>query len=155
MHIWNINALVTDLKNGTITGRHKKRYQIFFWILIALTFLPIPVGDSFKMNHYDIIDNALFIIIDGIALYFLIDIYKKRSRKDIDFFLPFCSLMIPLILRYTIWTILLTIVGCIYIIVFAPYHSLDETNLIDVIIAVILEITINIMFVHYFKKIYN
>lgn len=155
MYIWNINALVTDLKNRTITEKHKKRYIIFFWILVALIFLPLPLDDSYSMNNYDVIDYTLFIIINGIVLYFLIDIYKKRSRKDIDFFLAFFSLMTPLLFRYTIWSILLTIVGCIYIIAYAPYHSLDETNLIDVIIAVILEIIINIMFVHYFKKIYN
>ena len=97
----------------------------------------------------------MFIIINVIAIFLLISIYKKRSRKDLDFFLPFFSLMIPLFLRNILWTILLTIIGYIYIGFFAPYHSMDETNLIDVIIAAIVEIVMNIMFVHYFKKIYN
>lgn len=48
-----------------------------------------------------------------------------------------------------------TIIGSIYIVLFAPYHSLEETNNIDVSINAIVEIVMNIMFVHYFKKIYN
>ncbi|CAH0287023.1 hypothetical protein SRABI133_04121 [Peribacillus simplex] len=32
----------------------------------------------------------------------------------------------------------------------APYHSLEETNIIDVSINAIVEIVMNIMFVHYF-----
>lgn len=47
---------------------------------------------------------------------------------------------------------LLTIIGSIYIVLFAPYHSLEE---IDVSIIAMVEIVMNIMFVHYFKKIYN
>lgn len=70
MYIWNINALVTDLKYRTITEKHKKRYQIFFWILVALILLPLPIDDLYSMNNYDVIDYALFIIINGIALFF-------------------------------------------------------------------------------------
>ncbi|AZV60403.1 hypothetical protein [Peribacillus frigoritolerans] len=106
------------------------------------------------MNGYDVIDLILFFIINVIAIYLLVDIYKKRRRKELDFFLPFFGLVIPLFLRNSLWTILLTIIGSIYIVLFAPYHSLEETNIIDVSINAIVEIVMNIMFVHYFKKIY-
>ncbi len=85
-----------------------------------------------------------------IAIYLLVGIYKKRMRKELDFFLPFFGF-----LRNSLWTILLTIIGSIYIVLFAPYHSLKETNIIDVSINAMVEIVMNIMFVHYFKKIYN
>ncbi|MFI8495905.1 hypothetical protein ACIGC1_23900 [Peribacillus butanolivorans] len=156
MYIWNINKLVTALKERTVNDKQKKSYSITFWAIVALTVLSLPVVyNPSSMNRYDVIDLFLFIIINVIAIYLLIGIYKKRSRKDLDFFLPFFSLMIPLFLRNILWTILLTIIGSIYIVLFAPYHSLDETNLIDVIIAAIVEIVMNIMFVHYFKKIFN
>ncbi|MFE4897954.1 hypothetical protein [Peribacillus butanolivorans] len=156
MYIWNINKLVTALKERTLNDKQKKSYSIIFWAIVALTVLSLPVVyNPSSMNRYDVIDLFLFIIINVIAIYLLIGIYKKRSRKDLDFFLPFFSLMIPLFLRNILWTILLTIIGSIYIVLFAPYHSLDETNLIDVIIAAIVEIVMNIMFVHYFKKIFN
>ncbi|MGW6382983.1 hypothetical protein [Peribacillus butanolivorans] len=156
MYIWNINKLVTALKERTVNDKQKKSYSITFWAIVALTVLSLPVVyNPSSMNRYDVIDLFLFIIINVIAIYLLIGIYKKRNRKDLDFFLPFFSLMIPLFLRNILWTILLTIIGSIYIVLFAPYHSLDETNLIDVIIAAIVEIVMNIMFVHYFKKIFN
>ncbi|KON68604.1 hypothetical protein [Peribacillus butanolivorans] len=156
MYIWNINKLVTALKERTVNDKQRKSYSITFWAIVALTVLSLPVVyNPSSMNRYDVIDLFLFIIINVIAIYLLISIYKKRSRKDLDFFLPFFSLMIPLFLRNILWTILLTIIGFIYIGFFAPYHSMDETNLIDVIIAAIVEIVMNIMFVHYFKKIYN
>lgn len=107
------------------------------------------------MNGYDVIDLILTSIIDVIAIYLLIVIYKKRSRKDLDFFLPFFSLTIPLFLHTFVWSIPLFIIAYTYIELFAPYHSMDETNLIDIIMFTIIGIAINIMNIHYFKKIFN
>jgi len=107
------------------------------------------------MNGYDVIDLILTSIIAVIAIYLLIVIYKKRSRKDLDFFLPFFSLTIPLFLHTFVWSIPLFIIAYTYIELFAPYHSMDETNLIDIIIFTIIGIAINIMNIHYFKQIFN
>ncbi|MCK1983780.1 MULTISPECIES: hypothetical protein [Peribacillus] len=156
MYFWNINKLVMSLQTGRITGKQKKRYRITFWLLVALTMFSLSeIYNPSSMNGYDVMDLILFIIINVIAIYLLVGIYKKRSRKELDFFLPFFSLMIPLFIRNSLWTILLTIIGSIYIVLFAPYHSLEETNIIDVSINAIVEMIMNIMFVHYFKKIYN
>ncbi|MGE6613169.1 hypothetical protein ACQKFG_22090 [Peribacillus sp. NPDC076916] len=156
MFIWNINKLVIALQEGTITGKQKKGYSITFWVLVTFTVFSLPgVYNPSSRNVYDVTDLILFIIINVIAIYLLVGIYKKRSRKELDFFLPFFGLMIPLFIRNSLWTILLTILGSIYIVLFAPYHSLEETNIIDVSINAIVEIIMNIMFVHYFKKIYN
>ncbi len=156
MYIWNINKLVMALQEGTITDQQRKRYRITFWVLVALTVFSLPgVYNPSSMNTYDVIDLILTSIINVIALYLLIIIYKNRSRKDLDFFLPLFSLTIPLFLRSILWSIPLFIIGYTYIELFAPYHSLDETNLIDIIMFAIVEIVMNIMFVHYFKKIYN
>ncbi|MCR8872378.1 hypothetical protein, partial [Peribacillus frigoritolerans] len=95
-----------------------------------------------------------------------LNIEKRPQLKKYSFFivyltglcaflLAFFGILIPLFLRNSLWTILLTIIGSIYIVLFAPYHSLEETNIIDVSINAIVEIVMNIMFVHYFKKIYN
>ncbi|MFD4928469.1 hypothetical protein ACFWMS_05975 [Peribacillus butanolivorans] len=114
MYIWNINKLVTALKERTVNDKQRKSYSITFWAIVALTVLSLPVVyNPSSMNRYDVIDLFLFIIINVIAIYLLISIYKKRSRKDLDFFLPFFSLMIPLFLRNILWTILLTIIGYI------------------------------------------
>lgn len=96
MYIWNINKLVIALQEGTITNKQKKRYHIFFWVIFTLSVLAYPVVyNPSTMNGYDVIDLILTSIIDVIAIYLLIVIYKKRSRKDLDFFLPFFSLSIP------------------------------------------------------------
>ncbi|ASS93118.1 hypothetical protein [Peribacillus simplex] len=120
MYIWNINKLVMALQAETITGKQKKRYRITFWVLVALTVFSLPgVYTPASMNRYDVIDLILFIIINVIAIYLLIVIYKKRSRKELDFFLPFFSLMIPLFLRNSLWTILLTIIA-LFILSYLP-----------------------------------
>ncbi|MFF2291206.1 hypothetical protein [Peribacillus butanolivorans] len=156
MYIWNINKLVMALQEGTITDKQKKSYRIIFGLLVALSVLSLPVVyNPSSMNRYDVIDLILTSIIDVIAIYLLIVIYKKRSRKDLDFFLPFFSLTIPLFLRSILWSIPLFIIGYTYIELFAPYHSMDETNLIDIITFTIVGIAINIMYVYYFKKIFN
>ncbi|QOS90230.1 hypothetical protein [Peribacillus sp. JNUCC41] len=156
MYIWNINKLVMAIQEGTITDKQKKSYSIIFWVIVALSVLALPVVyNPSSMNRYDVIDFILTSIIDVIAIFLLIIIYKKRSRKDLDFFLPFFSLTIPLFLRSILWSIPLFIISYTYIELFAPYHSLDETNLIDIIMFAIVGIAINIMNVHYFKKIYN
>ncbi|MCU6599696.1 hypothetical protein OCO53_04370 [Peribacillus frigoritolerans] len=156
MYIWNINKLVIALQEGTITNKQKKRYRIFFWVIFTLSVLADPVVyNPSTMNGYDVIDLILTSIIDVIAIYLLIVIYKKRSRKDLDFFLPFFSLTIPLFLHTFVWSIPLFIIAYTYIELFAPYHSMDETNLIDIIIFTIIGIAINIMNIHYFKKIFN
>lgn len=156
MYIWNINKLVKALQEGTITDKQKKSYSILFGVIVALSVLTLPVVyNPSSMNRYDVIDFILTTIIDVIAIFLLIVIYKKRSRKDLDFFLPFFSLTIPLFLRSFLWSIPLFIISYTYIELFAPYHSLDETNLIDIIMFAIVGIAINIMNVHYFKKIYN
>ena len=156
MYIWNINKLVMALQEGTISDKQKKSYHIVFWVLVAITVLPLPVVyNPAIMNRYDVIDLILYIFINAIAIYLLIGIYKKRNRKDLGFFLPFVGLMIPLFLRNILWSILLTIIGYTYIFLFAPYQPFEETNIIDVIITAIVEIAMNIMFVHYFKKIFN
>jgi hypothetical protein len=43
MYIWNIKKLVMALKEGTISDKQKKSYRIIFWVLVALTVLPLPV----------------------------------------------------------------------------------------------------------------
>ncbi|MCK1983799.1 MULTISPECIES: hypothetical protein [Peribacillus] len=156
MYIWNINKLVMALQEGTITDNQKKSYSIIFGVIVALSVLSLPVVyNPSSMNRYDVIDFILTSIIDVIAIFLLIVIYKKRSRKDLGFFLPFFSLTIPLFLRSFLWSVPLFIIAYTYIELFAPYHSMDETNLIDIIMFTIIGIAINIMNVHYFKKIFN
>ncbi|MGE8021600.1 hypothetical protein ACQKOM_22305 [Peribacillus frigoritolerans] len=80
---WDINKLVKALQAGTITGKQKKRYWITFWVLVALTVFSLPgVYNPSSMNGYDVIDLILFFIINMIAIYLLVGIYKKRMRKE-------------------------------------------------------------------------
>jgi hypothetical protein len=156
MYIWNINALVSALREGSLTEKQTKNYRVAFWVIVALSIMSFAyMLDISTMNKYDVIDTIQFVLINGIGLYLLFYIYKKRNRKDLDFIIPFISLSIPLFIRSILWTILVSIIGYTYILFFAPYHSMDETNLIDVLISTIVDIMINVMFVHYFKKIFN
>ncbi|SES45266.1 hypothetical protein SAMN05518872_1181, partial [Psychrobacillus sp. OK032] len=36
-----------------------------------------------------------------------------------------------------------------------PYQSLYETNLMDLTISIVVEVVYNLMFIHYFQKIYK
>jgi hypothetical protein len=154
MYIWNINALITALREESVTEKQKKSYRTTFWILLALTLLSLPiVNNPSSMNKYDFIDLICFVIINALGLYVLIKIHKKGNKKE--FFFPFISLVIPIFLRYILLLIILTVIGYIYIFMFAPFHSMEETNLIDLIISITVEIIYNLMFIHYFKKIFN
>ncbi|MBM7692217.1 heme/copper-type cytochrome/quinol oxidase subunit 4 [Peribacillus deserti] len=154
MYIWNINALVTALRENTLSEKQKKNYQITFWILTALTILSFSIVISpSTMNTYDLIDLICFLAINAVGIYILFQIHKKGHKKD--FFLPFFSLTIPIFLRTTLLSIGMNIVGYSYILFFAPYHSMEETNLIDIIISIIVEVIFNMMMIHYFKRIYN
>lgn len=154
MYIWNVNALITALREDSFTEKQKKSYRITFWIIIALTVfsLPVVVNPS-SMNKYDYIDLICFVVINAIGLLVIFRIYKKGNKKE--FFLPFISLTIPIFLRYMLLFIILTVIGYTIIFPLAPYHSLEETNVIDLTISITVEVVYNLLFIHYFKKIFN
>ncbi len=136
MYIWNINALVTALKEDSFTEKKKKSYRVTFWIILAITVLSLPmVNNPSSMNKYDIIDLICFIVINGIGLFVLFCIYKNGNIKG--FFLPFISLTIPIFLRYILLFTTLTVIGYTFIFPFIPYYSLDETNLMDLTISIV------------------
>ncbi|WP_163102187.1 hypothetical protein [Peribacillus alkalitolerans] len=154
MYIWNINALIAALREDSLTEKQKKNYRTTFWVLLAFIVLSLPiVYNPSSMNKYDFIDLISFVVINSLGLFVLIQIHKKGNKKE--FLLPFISLVIPIFLRYILLFIILMVIGFIYIFIFAPFHSMEETNLIDLIISITVEIFYNLMFIHYFKKIFN
>lgn len=154
MYIWNINALVTALKEDSFSEKTKKNYRVTFWILLSITVISLPlVYNPFSMNKYDIIDLISFIVINAIGLFVVFRIYKNGNKKD--FFLPFISLTIPISLRYILLFFILTVIGYTFIFPFVPYYSLEETNLMDLTISIVVEFVYNLMFIHYFNKIFN
>lgn len=154
MYIWNINALITALREDSFTEKQKKSYRSVFWVFVAIAILSLlTVYDFSTMNQIDIIDFICFIIINGIGLFVIFRIYQKGSRKD--FLIPFISLTIPILLRNILLFIALDGIGYFVIYDLLPYQSLDETNLMDLTISIITEFVYNLMFIHYFKKIYK
>ena len=154
MYIWNINALVKALKEDSFTEKNKKSYRVTFWIILAITVLSLPIVENpSSMNKYDIIDMICFIIINAIGLFILFRIFKNGNKKE--FFFPFISLTIPILLRYLLLFIILTVIGYTFVFPFLPYYSLEETNLMDLTISIVVELVYNLMFIHYFKKIFN
>ena len=154
MYIWNINALITALREDSFTEKQKKNYRTVFWILGVIAVLSLlSILDFSTMNQLDKIDFFCFIIINGIGLYIVYRIYKKGNKKA--FFLPYISLSIPIMLRNIILIIALNVIGYFVIYDFLPYQSLEETNLMDLTISIIVDVVYNVMFIHYFKKIYK
>jgi len=150
MYFWNINALITALREDSFTEKQKKNYRNLFWILAIITVLSAPIVYNFStMNQIDIIDFICFIIINGIGLFVLFRIYKKGNLKK--FFLPYISLTIPILLRNILLVIALDVIGYFFIYDLLPYQSLDETNLMDLTISIIVNVVYNLMFIHYFK----
>ena len=144
----------TPLREDSLNDKQKKRYRITFWIILALTVLSLPIAfNPSSMNRYDFIDLICYVVINAIGISVLILIYRKGSKKE--FLLLFFSLTIAIFLRTTLLLIILNVIGYTYIIFFAPYHSMDETNLIDIIISITFEVVYNLMLIHYFKKIFN
>ncbi|ALC85272.1 hypothetical protein AM499_05165 [Bacillus sp. FJAT-22090] len=154
MYIWNINALITALREDSFTEKQKKNYRSVFWIIVAIAVLSLPtVYDFSTMNQIDVIDFICFIVINGIGLFIIFRIYQKGNRKG--FFIPFFSLTIPIFLRNILLIIALNGIGYFVIYDFLPYQSLYETNLMDLTISIVVEVVYNLMFIHYFKKIYK
>lgn len=154
MYIWNINALVTALRENSFTEKQKKYYRSVFWIIVAISVLSFPtVYDFSTMNQIDIIDFICFIIINGIGLFVLFRIYKNGNKNE--FFLPYISLAIPILLRFILLVIALNVIGYFLIYDLLPYQSLEETNLMDLTISIIAQVIYNLMYIHYFKKIYK
>lgn len=154
MYIWNINALVAALKEDSFTEKTKKSYRVTFWIIIAINVLSLPiVYNPTSMNKYDIIDLICFIVINAIGLFVVFRIYNNGNKNE--FFLPFVSLTIPIFLRYILLFSILTVIGYTLIFPLVPYYSLEETNLMDLTISILVEFIYNLMFIHYFKKIFN
>ncbi|TCN22664.1 hypothetical protein [Mesobacillus foraminis] len=154
MYIWNLTALILALREDSLNEKQKKTYRNVFWILAALTILTLPVVvDPSSMNTYDMMDLACFIVINAIGIMMAYGIYKKGVHED--FFLPYFSLNIPIFIRTTILSILLMIIGYTYILMFAPQHSMDGTNVIDLAISIIVELVFNAMLVQSFRKVYQ
>ncbi|AMO84337.1 hypothetical protein B857_00926 [Solibacillus isronensis B3W22] len=154
MYIWNINALITALREDSFTEKQKKYYRSVFWIIIAISVLSFPtVFDFSTMNQIDIIDFICFVIINGIGLFVLFRIYKNGNKDE--FFLPYISLAIPILLRFILLVIALNVIGYFLIYDLLPYQSLEETNLMDLTISIIAQVFYNLMYIHYFKKIYK
>ena len=143
-------SIIKFLHHHSLTEKQKKSYRITFWIILAITVLSLPIVVTPSMNKYDFIDLICFVVINAIGLLLLFRIHKKGNEKE--FFLPFISLTIPIFLRYTLLFIILTVIGYTYILFFAPYHSMEETNLIDLTISITVEVVYNLMFIQYFKK---
>lgn len=152
MYIWNINALITAVREDSFTEKQKKNYRSVFWIIAAIAVLSLPtIFDFSTMNQIDIIDFSCFILINGISLFVLFRIYKKGNKKG--FFLLYISLTIPILLRNILLIIALNVIGYFLIYDLLPYQSLEETNFMDLTISIIVEVVYNLMFIHYFKMI--
>lgn len=154
MYIWNINALITALREDSFTEKQKKNYRTAFWILAALIVLSIPLAYDFStMNQIDLIDFICFILINVIGLFVVFRIYKNGNKKE--FIIPYISLAIPILLRNILLIFALTIIGYFILYDFLPEQSLEETNLMDLTISIIANLVYNIMFIHFFKKVYK
>lgn len=158
MYFWNINKLVAALQEDVISKKQKRRYYLAFLIIIALNFLLIPIAYDTDTNKFDIFDGIFSTVLFAITLIILIYIYKNRKRANIGFFFPFVSLTIPLLLRTILWTFISITVLYLILGIVAPdstYFTSDESNILDSICMVIINIVISLMNIHYFRKICN
>ena len=150
MYIWNLKGLVQALKEGSLSNKSKRLYKVIGIFLLALGLLTYPVLlVTQPFNILDIIDMIIYLVINLVGIYMAYRINQRGDGKR--FWFRYISLYVPLTLRFIVLVLVVTIVGYTIISFIDSSLSLDETNWLDLIISIGVEIYFNILMVKYIK----
>ena len=152
MYIWNLKKLIQAFKDGKITSKNEKIYNLILPPLIILSITLIPVSyDSF--NTYDVIDLIWFFASTILGTYWAYRINQKGDQKD--FWLRLLMLFVPIALRSLLLFTVITVIGYA-LLIFIPTPEdifLDETNLFDVLVSIVSDIYFFALMISCFKQI--
>ena len=142
MRLWNINKLIAELREDSLSQKKKFYYFLTFFILfiwIGLVFQYIPVEVNFML----VLDNVIYLVLSFCGL---VICFKTNQKGDnINFIERFICLSIPISIRLTVIICIIYIpyflIG--YIIDFEAFDRFtDKTNWVSILFT--------ILFVSYF-----
>lgn len=155
MYFWNINKIIIAIKEDSFSKKQKNIYKILFGIIILFLVLPNLFFLS-SLNMYDLWDWVSFIALTILGFVIMTKIYNHEKYKidenKIGLINTYFILYLPIFLRTILLQIVLTIAACIAI---PHYLESNQTNIIDLTLSKIADITCTFMLVYYFKKVFK
>ncbi|HWO95261.1 MAG TPA: hypothetical protein VNM45_02750 [Bacillus sp. (in: firmicutes)] len=151
MYIWNLKKLIQALRNGEVSSKHEKVYQLVLFPLFVLSLALSPfIYDSF--NTYDLIEFIWFVAATVIGTYWVYRINQKGDQKD--FWLRYLMLFVPIALRSLLLVLVITIIGyALFVFIPTPDAFFDETNLFDVFVSAASDIYFFYLMISSFKQV--
>jgi len=110
MYLWNVNALIEDLRNDAVSQKAQFKY-LFLTVLLWTVFSDTYWSQDMAYNKYDVIISFSSIVIIIIELLLFYRINTNGDNKDL---IPrYICLSIPVGIRTLVFFIPLFIIGVI------------------------------------------
>ncbi len=146
MYFWNANALARDLREGKVTQGQKFFYFLIFMAMSSLAMYAGVETDS----SYLLMDMLSTVIVTVAGTYLC---YQANARGDNKEFIDrFICIGFPIIVRF-IPIVVFVMVVYYGVGMYAGFSYVDESSIIDILIATVLEITYFIWVRSYIAKI--
>lgn len=96
MYIWNVNALIEDLKDEKISQKEQFKYVIAYSVLMLFASDPV-VHAGHEYSYIDSIQSLLLLLVSVLGIYFCY--CANRKADDKDFLLRFFTIGLPITVR--------------------------------------------------------
>lgn len=96
MYIWNVNALIEELKEGKLSQKEQFKYAMAYSVLMLLASDPL-VHAGQEYSYIDSIQSLIMLLVSVLGIYFCYCANKKSDDKD--FLLRFFTIGLPITVR--------------------------------------------------------
>ena len=149
MYIWNVNALIEDLKNENITQKEQFKYAIAYSILMLFASDPL-VHAGQEYSYIDSIQSLLLLLVSVLGIYLCYCENRKADNKD--FLLRFFVIGLPITVRCIAVIFPLAIVAGIIEGLSSPDALLESTGATTSVFQVIFTVILMLVFYVYYQN---
>jgi hypothetical protein len=130
MHFWDIDSLAEKLRNNTLTERQSFYYLLLTLLLGLLSLSPHDSNFSSWSNNknYLMVFQIVWLVTETVGVNMCFSAHQRSGGKD--FIRQFICLSLPAGVRSAVYTVLLTIVMAIPMIIFVPKDSMDISTML-------------------------
>lgn len=96
MYIWNVNALIEDMKEGKLSQKEQFKYAIAYSILMLFASDPL-VHAGHEYSYIDSIQSLIMLVVSVLGIYFCY--CENKKADDRDFLLRFFTIGLPITVR--------------------------------------------------------
>lgn len=144
MYIWNVTALVQELKSEGLSQKEQLKYFLTYILLML-----VAIDPYFHSDHeyviYDTIDTVISLVITIVGVIYCYKVNESVVGKD--FILRFVTLGLPITVRLFVFLLPFTVIY--YVILNQVEINVATTQLKDVVFTVIFMVS----FYYYFSKV--